>query len=464
MSHGGDTSWSSQPLGCYQASGSRKVTLSHQVHLPALATVTFSGPCWVGVPIPVDPNFPIIEMELRRDGGGALGRDVQGAEASQEHPEWGAPPEPQNKHNHQPPAIPGAIWEAWEVPTSRLALGRDHSRPLFCLQHTSTLGSVFGDAYYEQQMAARQANALSHQVSGRPGCQSAGAQDRRSLGPGPCESGLHVLLGGPCLPLGFTSRPPPCPICGLQKLRAQQGWPSAASWYLRPPTEWRPRTEGEGQAANAGPGRDGTVAVDTAPRHGPCTWVCREVLLALRGGQDPFGVARRPQVMGGAGLVLGSLGAGHPAGAASPAAGRPAKQAHSGPHGPLEQFNMMENAISSSSLYSPGSTLNYSQAAMMGLTGSHGSLPDSQQLGYAGHSGIPNIILTVTGESPPSLSKELTSSLAGVGDVSFDSDSQFPLDELKIDPLTLDGLHMLNDPDMVLADPATEDTFRMDRL
>ncbi|XP_054434875.1 CREB-regulated transcription coactivator 1 isoform X3 [Pteronotus mesoamericanus] len=130
----------------------------------------------------------------------------------------------------------------------------------------------------------------------------------------------------------------------------------------------------------------------------------------------------------------------------------------------LEQFNMMETAISSSSLYSPGSTLNYSQAAMMGLTGSHGSLPDTQQLGYPSHSSIPNIILTVTGESPPSLSKELTSTLAGVGDVSFDSDSQFPLDELKIDPLTLDGLHMLNDPDMVLADPATEDTFRMDRL
>lgn len=55
---------------------------------------------------------------------------------------------------------------------------------------------------------------------------------------------------------------------------------------------------------------------------------------------------------------------------------------------------MMETAISSSSLYSPGSTLNYSQAAMMGLTGSHGSLPDAQQLGYPSHSGIPNIILT----------------------------------------------------------------------
>lgn len=59
---------------------------------------------------------------------------------------------------------------------------------------------------------------------------------------------------------------------------------------------------------------------------------------------------------------------------------------------------MMENAISSSSLYSPGSTLNYSQAAMMGLTGSHGSLPDTQQLGYPSHSSIPNIILT--GEAP----------------------------------------------------------------
>ncbi|XP_041646784.1 CREB-regulated transcription coactivator 1b isoform X2 [Cheilinus undulatus] len=128
----------------------------------------------------------------------------------------------------------------------------------------------------------------------------------------------------------------------------------------------------------------------------------------------------------------------------------------------LEQFNMIENPISSTSLYSQCSTLNYTQAAMMGLTGS--SLQDSQQLGYSSHGNIPNIILTVTGESPPSLSKELTNSLAGVGDVSFDADSQFPLDELKIDPLTLDGLHMLNDPDMVLADPATEDTFRMDRL
>ncbi|XP_032422358.1 CREB-regulated transcription coactivator 1 isoform X3 [Xiphophorus hellerii] len=127
----------------------------------------------------------------------------------------------------------------------------------------------------------------------------------------------------------------------------------------------------------------------------------------------------------------------------------------------LEQFNMMETPISSNSLYSQTSTLNYSQALMMGLT-SHCNLQDSQQLGYSSHGNIPNIILTVSGESPPSLPKDLTSSLST--DIGFDVDSQFPLDDLKIDPLTLDGLHMLNDPDMILADPATEDAFRLDRL
>ncbi|XP_061588647.1 CREB-regulated transcription coactivator 1 isoform X2 [Cololabis saira] len=126
----------------------------------------------------------------------------------------------------------------------------------------------------------------------------------------------------------------------------------------------------------------------------------------------------------------------------------------------LEQFNMIEAPISSDSLYSQTSTLNYSQALMMGLTG-HCNLQDSQQLGCRSHGNIPNIILTVSGESPPSLPKDLSSLPT---DLSFDVDSQFPLDDLKIDPLTLDGLHMLNDPDMILADPATEDAFRLDRL
>uniref|UniRef100_A0A8C6SMI3 CREB regulated transcription coactivator 1a n=1 Tax=Neogobius melanostomus TaxID=47308 RepID=A0A8C6SMI3_9GOBI len=110
----------------------------------------------------------------------------------------------------------------------------------------------------------------------------------------------------------------------------------------------------------------------------------------------------------------------------------------------LEQFNMFETPTSSDSLpYSQTqSTLNYSQALMMGLSAPH--LQDQPNLGFSNHSNIPNIILT--------------------GCYHLDLDSQFPLDDLKIDPLTLDGLHMLNDPDMVLTDPATEDAFRLDRL
>lgn len=63
---------------------------------------------------------------------------------------------------------------------------------------------------------------------------------------------------------------------------------------------------------------------------------------------------------------------------------------------------MMETPVSSDSLYSQTSTLNYSQALMMGLTSGHCSLPDQQpqqpqqqqQPGYSNHGNIPNIILT----------------------------------------------------------------------
>ena len=61
---------------------------------------------------------------------------------------------------------------------------------------------------------------------------------------------------------------------------------------------------------------------------------------------------------------------------------------------------MIENPISSTSLYNQCSTLNYTQAAMMGLTGS--SLQDSQQLGYSNHGNIPNIILTGSNTTTPS--------------------------------------------------------------
>lgn len=55
---------------------------------------------------------------------------------------------------------------------------------------------------------------------------------------------------------------------------------------------------------------------------------------------------------------------------------------------------MIETPISSDSLYNQTSTLNYSQALMMGLTGGHCNLQDSQHLGFSSHGNIPNIILT----------------------------------------------------------------------
>lgn len=55
---------------------------------------------------------------------------------------------------------------------------------------------------------------------------------------------------------------------------------------------------------------------------------------------------------------------------------------------------MIETPNSSDSLFNQTSTLNYSQALMMGLTSGHCNLQDSQQLGYSSHGNIPNIILT----------------------------------------------------------------------
>ncbi|XP_032368024.1 CREB-regulated transcription coactivator 3 isoform X3 [Etheostoma spectabile] len=137
----------------------------------------------------------------------------------------------------------------------------------------------------------------------------------------------------------------------------------------------------------------------------------------------------------------------------------------------LDQFTLLENAMSSSaggSCFDPSSSaslLYYSQAALSGLGGSHGSLQDpmhmrSNMLYTNCSGGLPNIILT----DDSSLSKDISSALSTVPEC-FDSEGGFPLeDELRIEPLSLDGLSMLSDPDMVLPDPSVEDTFRSDRL
>lgn len=63
------------------------------------------------------------------------------------------------------------------------------------------------------------------------------------------------------------------------------------------------------------------------------------------------------------------------------------------------------------------------------------------------------------GDSPPGLSKEITSALSNVPGFQLDP---FSLDEpLRcMDPLALDLL----DGELMLADPAVEDSFRSDRL
>ncbi|XP_035386777.1 CREB-regulated transcription coactivator 2-like isoform X2 [Electrophorus electricus] len=88
-------------------------------------------------------------------------------------------------------------------------------------------------------------------------------------------------------------------------------------------------------------------------------------------------------------------------------------------------------------------------------------LNPNQNQGYgSGRHTVPNIILT--GDSPPSLSKEITTALSGVP--GFEVDPFSSDDPLRMDPLALDGFGMLADGELMLADPAVEDSFRSDRL
>lgn len=75
---------------------------------------------------------------------------------------------------------------------------------------------------------------------------------------------------------------------------------------------------------------------------------------------------------------------------------------------------------------------------------------------------VPNIILT--GDSPPGISKEIASALAGVPGFEVEAAALGLEEELRMEPLSLDGLHMLSDPCALLPDPAVEEAFRSDRL
>ncbi|XP_075301552.1 CREB-regulated transcription coactivator 2 [Opisthocomus hoazin] len=82
--------------------------------------------------------------------------------------------------------------------------------------------------------------------------------------------------------------------------------------------------------------------------------------------------------------------------------------------------------------------------------------------GRHGPGPVPNIVLT--GDSPPGISKEIATALAGVPGFEVEAAALGLEDELRIEPLSLDGLTMLSDPYALLTDPAVEDSFRTDRL
>ncbi|KAM7138463.1 CREB-regulated transcription coactivator 2 isoform 2-T2 [Macrochelys suwanniensis] len=139
--------------------------------------------------------------------------------------------------------------------------------------------------------------------------------------------------------------------------------------------------------------------------------------------------------------------------------------------GSLDQFGLGESPPGSFPLNHNAfpedlGAFNYHSAESLGFSASGSSFHEPhlsrQSLSNCSrHGPIPNIVLT--GDSPPGISKEIASALAGVP--GFEVDTSLGLEEdLKIEPLTLDGLSMLSDPYALLTDPAVEDSFRTDRL
>ncbi|XP_058015778.1 CREB-regulated transcription coactivator 2 isoform X2 [Ahaetulla prasina] len=148
--------------------------------------------------------------------------------------------------------------------------------------------------------------------------------------------------------------------------------------------------------------------------------------------------------------------------------------------GNFDQYGFVDNmggfAFNSNAFAEDMGALNYSPSDNMGPPvgggGGHSSnstaMNDPHLLGRQNlsncsrHGPIPNIILT--GDSPPGISKEIASVLAGMPGFEMDAASLGLDEDLKIEPLSLDGLNMLSDPYVLLTDPSVEDSFRTDRL
>ncbi|XP_036297614.1 CREB-regulated transcription coactivator 2 isoform X9 [Pipistrellus kuhlii] len=134
----------------------------------------------------------------------------------------------------------------------------------------------------------------------------------------------------------------------------------------------------------------------------------------------------------------------------------------------LEQFSM---GSSSSSLaldptgFSEGSGFLGGEGSVSGFQDPH-ALNHQNLTHCSRHGSGPNIILT--GDSSPGFSKEIAAALSGVPGFEVSAAGlELGLgleEELRMEPLGLEGLNMLSDPCALLPDPAVEDSFRSDRL
>lgn len=136
--------------------------------------------------------------------------------------------------------------------------------------------------------------------------------------------------------------------------------------------------------------------------------------------------------------------------------------------GNLEQFSM-ESSSSSLALdptgFSEGSGFLGGEGSVSGFQDPHAL--NHQNLSHCSrHGSGPNIILT--GDSSPGFSKEIAAALSGVPGFEVSAAGlELGLgleEELRMEPLGLEGLNMLSDPCALLPDPAVEDSFRSDRL
>ncbi|XP_051055253.1 CREB-regulated transcription coactivator 2 isoform X2 [Phodopus roborovskii] len=136
--------------------------------------------------------------------------------------------------------------------------------------------------------------------------------------------------------------------------------------------------------------------------------------------------------------------------------------------GNLEQFNVDSSSASlvlDPPAFPEGPGYLGSEGPVSGPQDPH--VLNHQNLTHCSRQGSgPNIILT--GDSSPGFSKEIAAALAGVPGFEV-SASGLELglgleDELRMEPLGLEGLTMLSDPCALLPDPAVEDSFRSDRL